>query len=407
MTRTFPTLYQISSTGKPKQWTISVVDKGTQSEILIESGYVGGKLVKNTSIVSLGKNAGKTNETTHNSQALQEAEAKFKLKIREGYVEDILQIQSQAVLGSGIKTPMLAKKYSRDGSQNSSKTLRQLNLVNKEVALQPKIDGNRSMILVTPTGATMYTRKGDPNPVQLSHILEDVIARYAQLGLTEDVILDAELFTDAMTFNTLNGILKKVDASVEQLEERKKIKLHLYDVMLNEGYKKRYEFIQQFASENIQVIENHYVIATDEIIQEWLENFLARDFEGLMIRQLDQGYENKRTNQLLKVKIFESFETELVGFELDPRSGAVDTYGDVLPDFVGSFIMKLPKPTYDRDGKLVTTFKAGTGGQTVLERAEMWKNQKNYIGKQATIEFFGLSEYKIPRFPKMKGFRDI
>jgi ATP-dependent DNA ligase len=103
-----------------------------------------------------------------------------------------------------------------------------------------------------------------------------------------------------------------------------------------------------------------------------------------MIRQLHIPYEYKRTWQLCKVKVFEDEEFKLVGFEEDKRGG-----------FVGAFTMQ--------NGDSI--FNAGASGQSEEERAYIWTHQDEFIGKMATVCFFGRSEYGVPRFPKFKGMR--
>jgi hypothetical protein len=41
-------------------------------------------------------------------------------------------------------------------------------------------------------------------------------------------------------------------------------------------------------------------------------------------------------------------------------------------------------------------------GFTQEEGIDIIKNKHKYIGNKATVEFFGMSEYKIPRFGKVK-----
>jgi DNA ligase-1 len=228
----------------------------------------------------------------------------------------------------------------------------------------------------------MYTRKGDEMPVQLSHILDDVKSK---LGDIKDIILDGELFSSEISFNTLNGLIKRVKVNDEDIKNRLKIKYHLYDVIEDTGYEIRSKAIPNFSTDNILVVPTTYIIATDENIKKYLEQFLSESHEGLMIRQLGIGYESKRTWQLVKVKIFEDSEYELIDFTEDVRGG-----------FVGAFVMKM------KDGR---TFNAGASGQSVEERTEMWNNKDEYLGKMATIEYFGVSEYGIPRFPKFKSLR--
>jgi ATP-dependent DNA ligase len=403
-------LYQKSaSTGKGKIWIIGVDDKGTQSEIVIQSGQVDldtlvrGKLVKNTAIVSVGKNIGKSNETTHYTQAVSEAQSKVDAQLRAGYVTDPQEAKksSSSTLGSGVKQPMLAQKYHPTGAQKSSKTLKQMKIEGKKIIVQPKLDGNRCTIVVRHGDgnimAQMYTRKGDLMPVQLNHIITDISVAAAYHGLKDELVLDGELYCDPteMSFNELNGLIKKQSASAEQIERRKLIKFHLYDVMIDEGYEKRLKVIEKFNVGNVEVVESKEIIATDENIQKELERWLGLGYEGLMIRVLGKGYENKRSWQLVKVKIFEDAEFKLVGFEEDVRGG-----------FVGTFVLELPTPVTDRDGKLVTEFRAGASGQSVEDRTYMLKHPEEFIGKMATIEFFGRSEYGIPRFGKFKGIRE-
>lgn len=374
------TLYQISSsTGNTKVWSVEVRPAGETAELVIRSGVLGGKMVENVRQVE-GKNIGRSNETTPLEQAQLEAQSKINEKLRKGYVSDVSEVKSSAVLGTGIPAPMLAHKYHPTGAQSGSKTLSQIGILGKEICVQPKLDGNRCLIVVDGYRAEMYTRTGKLMPVQLKHILHDVLDRLHGTKF----ILDGELYSDEISFNTLNGLIKREMVTSEQYQQRSLIKYHLYDVISHADYRERYDFICQFASENIHVIPSEIITATDKNIQEKLELYLSQGHEGLMIRQLGMGYDNKRSWQLCKYKVFEDAEYKLVGFEEDARGG-----------FVGAFVMQ------NGNG----TFNAGASGQSVEERTEMWKNPQKYIGRMATIEYFGKSEYGVPRFPKFKGIR--
>jgi DNA ligase-1 len=379
------TLYQKDSTDRIRSWQIEVVDHSNYSETIIATGLIDGGKTITYNIIREGKNVGKSNETTHYTQSVLEAESKIASKLKEGYVEDINNLKHKDVLGSGVLAPMLAHKHHLTGAQKSSKTLKQIGILGKIVYVQPKLDGNRCNIKIDTNGkAVMYARSGDAMPVQLSHILIEAERTYKDLHLTEAIELDGELFTTKFSFNKLNGLIKRQTVTKEDIEERKNIKYHLYDVMKKEGYEVRYPFIQKFASENIELIPNYEIIATDENIKKWLEKFLSEGHEGLMIRQLGMPYDHKRSWQLVKVKVFEDEEFELIGFEEDKRG-----------NFVGSFVVT--------DG--THTFNAGASGQGEEERTYMWNHPEEFIGKMATICFFGRSEYGVPRFPKFKGIK--
>jgi DNA ligase-1 len=375
------TLYHKDSVGKIRIWTISVITDTNSTDTIIETGLMNGAKVKNVTTIGEGKNFGKINETNHETQSLAEAQSKITAKLKEGYVEKIEDVRESSILGSGIPAPMLANKHHPTGEQKGSKTLAEMKILGKEIIVQPKLDGNRCLIKVKNGVAVMHTRSGDIMPVQLEHILGDVLKVYVK---RQDFILDGELYSDKFSFNKLNGLIKRVTVSEEDIAERKNIKYHLYDVMSDEGYEKRNAFIQRFLSKNIIVIPSYTIIAEDDIIKDYLEVFLALGHEGLMIRQLHMPYEYKRTWQLCKVKVFEDEEFKLVGFEEDKRGG-----------FVGAFTMQIGD----------STFNAGASGQSEEERAYIWTHQDEFIGKMATVCFFGRSEYGVPRFPKFKGMR--
>lgn len=381
MKRSEVTLYQLNQDGKAKVWTITAQEYSDKSTLTVRSGLVGGSLVSNVKDITEGKNIGKTNETSHFGQAVSEMDSKIAEKLKKGYTLRLENAVSSKTLGSGVPQPMLAQKHSPDGSQSGSKTLSQIGVLNKRVIVQPKLDGNRCLIVYEKGEAKMYTRKGDLMPVQLGHILRDV----EKNAIDDAFILDGELFSNEFSFNVLNGLIKRVTVTEEDLQNRLKIKFNLYDIMIDEGYEQRMLLLHIFATNNILIVPSYLIFATDENIKEKLEQFLSEGHEGLMIRQLGIGYENKRTWQLCKVKIFEDDEFTLVGFQEDVRGG-----------FVGAFVMMM------KDGR---AFNAGASGQDVEERTKMWNNQQDYLDKMATVEYFGLSEYGVPRFPKFKGIR--
>jgi ATP-dependent DNA ligase len=388
-----PKLFKLDSKNKPRNWEISVRDMGTYSQIVILSGLLEGKKTAQTIPVLNGKNIGKANATTHYTQALAEAKAKWELQLRSGYVTDLADAK-QAVLSSGIRAPMLAQKYHPTGAQKGSKTLAKMKWLGKTIAGQPKFDGNRVVPVVNPMGVRLFTRKGDPM-LPIPHIEAELWAAYVMADLRTEIELDGELFTDTFSFNVLNGLLRKEDKSEEQLKQLEKIDLRLYDAMLPVGYLQRREALKPFYTDHVLETETVLFEATDENIREHFERLVAEGHEGMMLRDLETPYENKRSWSLVKYKDFEDEEFEVIDIEEDARGG-----------FVGAFIMKMDVPSIDRDGKPIEVFRVGVSGLSQEEGREMLMNKDNYIGRQATIEFFGRSEYSVPRFGKLKAFRD-
>jgi hypothetical protein len=201
------------------------------------------------------------------------------------------------------------------------------------------------------------------------------------------------LYTKEFTFNKINGLVKNHNRTAAEEADAQKIEFHIYDVFLPVGYETRDKIKNYFKHTNLVPLKTTYVEATNENLKALLEDALSRGEEGLIIRQLGIPYEHKRTWQLLKYKIFEDKEFVVVGFEESVKGG-----------MVGAIICKMDVPAVDVNGKTIETFKAGLKFSHE-EAREMWNNQSKYIGQELTVEFFGRSEYSVPRFPKGKAFR--
>lgn len=378
------TLYQLDSKGRVKIWRIWLEVLASHVEIHIESGKLHGKLAETITKVTKGKNIGKANGTTPETQAISDINSKIESKLKQGYVEDISHAKPQTELGTGIKQPMLAQKYDPTKKQKGSKNLIDLELEGKKVYVQPKLDGLRGIFHITSTSITLYSRKGEKLPI-LKHLEESLRNTWKEhYSNVEELWLDGELYTNMFPFNQLSGLIKKEKKTDKHLELCQTIQYHIYDVQLPLVYKNRQEIIQKFKSSVVKVVPTTELIATEETLRSQLELYLADLYEGLMIRTTDAPYIHKRTWNLIKYKIFEDAEFECVGFEESKRGG-----------MAGAIICKT------KEGK---EFNAGlTFSHT--EAIEMWENQGKYIGKQVTVHYFGVSEYNIPRFPKAKVFR--
>jgi DNA ligase-1 len=81
----FPKLYQISITGKIKTWSIRVIDSYGVGIIITNFAYEDSKLRETMRSVLVGKNIGKSNETTPVEQAEKEALSEWKKMYNNGY----------------------------------------------------------------------------------------------------------------------------------------------------------------------------------------------------------------------------------------------------------------------------------------------------------------------------------
>ena len=136
----------------------------------------------------------------------------------------------------------------------------------------------------------------------------------------------------------------------------------------------------------IKQVETRTVSSEDEV-QSYYGEYVERGYEGQMLR-LDENYENKRSNSLLKHKSFIDEEYTIVGFE--------EGNGN-LTGMVGALVFESNKDK--------SKFTASVnGGWEYLK--ELWKERSTLIGKQATIKYFNITPDGKPRFPKVTAIRD-
>jgi DNA ligase-1 len=354
------TIYKKTKSGAVQEWTIEVV--GNKYRTI--SGQTNGKKIVNEWTVCYGKNTGKANGTTDEEQAMKEAIAKRKLKLEKDYHESIKKITTKRHF-----EPMLAAKW-EDYSDS----------IEYPIFSQPKLDGIRC--IVNKDG--MWSRNGKPI-ISAPHIRESLSEVF---DVYPDLILDGELYADkfANDFNKIVSLVKKTKPTDTDLKESKKnIQYWIYDLPDNniefgdrcDRLHELFETYNSFDKHCVEV-ETHICNDEDEVMGLY-EEYVDKGFEGQMLR-LNNKYENKRSKSLLKHKSFVDEEYTI----LDIVEGEGNRTGTA-----GYFVFETS------EGK---PFKSNVKG-TWEETAEMLKNRKKLIGKEATVKYFNLTPDGIPRFP--------
>ena len=275
--------------------------------------------------------------------------------------------------------PMLAQKTNR----------KRIDFDSKDYVIQPKLDGIRCYI----TFEGMFTRNHKPI-VSAPHVWEEAQAIFKEYG--NDVILDGELYNHDLKndFEKIVSLVRKTKPSDEDIQESKqKVQYHCYDVFFpmqksltfssRESWRvrsisRKFDYILHVGS---APVKSHDKIAEIEQI------YLDDGYEGAMVRE-DAAYEQKRSWTLQKVKRFQDEEAIIFSF--------VEGVGK-LEGKMGKFMM------IDANG---IEFGCPPTSHSFEEREEMWKNRHDYIGKEATFEFFERTKRGVPRFPIFKTVRN-
>jgi DNA ligase-1 len=346
-------LFKKDSKGKLRYLFIDT--KG--DEIVQTSGLFGGKAVINRS-KCVGKNIGRSNETTAEDQALFEANAKFVKKLKEGYFKTEDEAKNNVVI-----LPMLAKVFGKEEKK-----------VTYPCYAQPKLDGMRG--LADCDKATLTSRSGN-EITTLKHIVKE-------LPVQGGLILDGELYSHGETFQDNMRMIKKFRPG-----QTEKISYHVYDVVMNRPFKERLGILESICSKSSSQIKlvPTVVINNKEQLMKYHANNISQGYEGTIVRHGDEGYKlNGRSSNLLKLKDFHDLSLVLK---------------DVIPS------EKRPthgKPIFEWKG--ATNDELGAGiSLSHAEAEDLLSNKDKHIGKTCELRFFEYSDTGVPRHPVMYGFR--
>jgi DNA ligase 1 len=360
-----PVLYKADSSGSLRIWMI----RTEGNEIITEHGQIGGAIQTSKDVIKVGKNIGKKNETSPEQQADAEALSKWeKQKSKKGYVEDKERAAAEENDTQGEEC-MLAHTYGT--LENGVFVPDQNKKIKFPAYVQPKFDGYRCR---TKSDKTLWSRGHKPI-LQMPH----VVAAIQKLFPKDSPKLDGELYNHELKedFEKLSSILRQ-QKSVHP--EHELMQYHVYDVDepgLN--FEERHKLLQDMLEghEILKVVETRMVNNHEEVLAAY-EDFIARGYEGLIIRNIEGEYEGKRSYNLQKLKGFRDREFQITGIKEGKGKlmGHAATF-TCLTDEGKEFDVKLEGPTE----KLKQHF----------ENHSLWQ------GKSMTVRHVGWTKKKVPK----------
>jgi DNA ligase 1 len=378
----FPTLYGIDKNDKIKQWDIQVDDMGEYTIMKYSYGYIDGRKTECTVRITIGKNIGKRNETTHFQQARLDAESRWtKKQDNEGYVlqKEALQLRSNST--ETYKEPVQDKDQplfpmlAHDLSKNKSK-------LRFPCYIQPKLDGYR--MVYNPATNTMTSRIGKPFTILKGSDLEKQLQ-----DLDTTCCLDGELYVHNPDFAFENyGVLRKQkNLTKMDMDALGKIQYHVYDIIdENQTYEQRLSKLKDiFEATNPSkiIMVDTFVCKDNADINAYHENFVSNGYEGSILRNYDAKYRKKyRSYDLLKKKDFQDDEFKIVGFQSEK-----DTSGNENP-----LVVWVCETT---EHQIFSIRPKGVEE----ERRWLYRNAESFIGRKLWVKYFSLTEAGVPRFP--------
>lgn len=396
---TLPTLYKLTSANALQYWQVSV----EAATITTRYGHVGGAELSTSDTLTEGKNAGRSNATTPEQQAVAEAQSRWDKQRKRGYVETQEAAQrgdvSEAVEGGVV--PMTAKVWEEYAEK-----------IVYPVAVQPKLDGHRMIAIIdvwtegrnTHIDVNLWsrTRKRVASVPHLVEALFDTV-RFAidRPGNEEDMltaigfqksekgqqlILDGELYTHELRsdFERLSSLARQSKPH----PDAKQLQYHVYDVVSPLGFRDRIAKLEHLfdVSSPLRLVETVYADNAAQVFGHH-EHFVKEGYEGAMVRHITTPYEHKRSSQLLKLKDF--LDGDFVITALEEGRGK-------LHGCVGAFVLCTP------EGK---EFRAKWAAPEADLRKAFAEPEK-WVGQRAVVKYQNLSADGIPRFPILLRRRD-
>jgi DNA ligase-1 len=207
--------------------------------------------------------------------------------------------------------------------------------------------------------------------------------------LPSDTSFDGELFTERGSFSKTSSIVSK---KIPLQHEWDNIIFHIFDIPhLRDTFENRVVIIEK-TIENInsrQILSvKHIKIQSYEHLIQFHDKVISNQGEGIMLRKPYSLYEPKRSNSLLKVKMFKDDDAIVIGYE----------YGNGrLQNALGSLIVKWVNDTS-------VVFNVGTGLDDSIRFGD-YSNTLS-IGSLISVKYFELdSKSGKPRFPVFLGKR--
>lgn len=386
-------MYGVTSKGAIKTWRAKVYSTSAEQPTIqplrdhsaatieiITQTKLDGKEVVRTEVITEGKNLGKANETTPYEQAVNEAESRYRKKIKKGYRTEVPTDLTKADTNAlGLPKPMLAYPLDK---------VSKVEFKIGETYVQPKFDGHRALVTRLNGEIMMYSRGGD-RITTMEHILDHLDDR-----VKEGEIFDGELYLHGELLQDIGSYIRKYRKGVSE-----KIVYYIYDVMMPEPYTQRLNKLRMTLTDVSEDKKKPIFLAPTMLVSslaeamELRDMFIDKGYEGAMLRTHDKGYKvGFKSRTLIKLKKFDDNEFKIV----DVVEGKDRHVNDVNLK-VACFVCEI-SPGGPR-------FEVTSMGD-MHEKDKTWWERKTFIGKMLTVQHSGYTKAKKPWHPVALQLRE-
>ena len=259
---------------------------------------------------------------------------------------------------------------------------------NQTLFIQPKLDGVRAYI----TKDGIYSRNNN----QLFNAIHLTTELRTFFRSNPTIHLDGELYNHRYrdNFNQIISLVKKKSPSqADKFQSSSYLQFHCYDAFNPD--QPEASFIDRtlnitlwkaiYGWRSIQEVDTD-LITNEKQLNKLTKKHKKQGYEGSILRT-NKEYEQRRSHNLYKIKVWSDLEIKIVGF-VEGKG----RFSGMLGKFIGT----------DADDRLVS---APWPSLTLEQRKLHWENRESYIGQPLTIEFFNRTPSGAYRFPRAKAIR--
>ena len=371
-------LYARTSKGAIKTWQVEVHNNNGNGVMLrtISQSKLDAKKTCRDKTITKGKNIGRANETTPFTQAVSEAESKFRKKIDQDHYPTIEQAQNAVSI-----RPMLAHKYQERGHK-----------INWPAAGQPKLDGVRAVIRLDEGGEPHIISREGKECYEALKQHPTLMQALKELLLPGGSPLDGELYYHGWSLQRIISAAKAWNDDTPLLE------YWVYDIPVEKvPFLERNRILLNTVPSNqpspIQYVET-IGLTGEHDMKRIHDRYVQEGFEGLIIRNYQGMYTlGHRSVDLQKYKEFMDAEFEII-----------DTYPEQQTITTEAGIQKYTCIMFTCRTKDGAEFNCRPKG-TLKLRQQWWNDREAFIGKPLTVRYQTLTDdtqgsgKKVPQFP--------
>ena len=263
-----------------------------------------------------------------------------------------------------------------------------------------KLDGIRAVIF---------------NGVALSRSLKPIPNKQIQQWASDNALalegVDGEFIVGSPMSET---VFRDTTSFVMSHDKVQEFSFYAFDVVSNEPYTDRLNALKRKVLPSNTIVLKQNLISSSFDLEAFRTDAVALGYEGAMVRSCGGKYKYGRSSVkegiLLKLKLFRDQEFKIIGFEckyhnsneattneLGRTARSTKKEGMIPLNTLGVIYLETP------EGK---EFGVGTGFDDKT-RDELWDIRETLPGKYATIKFFEIGGYDVPRFGVFKAIRDV